>query len=300
MHRKCVFLSAPHRVGTCSSSGGGGGWSLYAFGGRREGGGDTSTTNAASNTLQHHITPHRPLLIFILFFRSSHPPLPIHPIIACASSTDRAEDGRDVPRDAARVGGQLELPAAGHHPHREGETNLLCHPSPTLPPIIILEFILEKGTDLEPNFVVFEMFFCDTTHTHTRVLTSCSISPSNHRNIAGWEGEPARARVHPRKQDPVPGDPRHAEERADVQADRPARRRRAGRRRARRRGRARRGRARRPRRRQGRGEGRPRAVSRQKGERKRSPSTLKTITETIRHINATLRRGLGYRRWGIP
>jgi len=80
-----------------------------------------------------------------------HPPRPTRRRARRVAIADRAQERRDVPRHAPRVGGQLELPTRGHH--ADGQRR--------------------------PR-------------------------------------EPTGARVHSRKQDPVPSHSGHAEERADV------------------------------------------------------------------------------------
>ena len=53
----------------------------------------------------------------------TRPPIaPLTPSPLPPPATDRAEDGRDVPGNAARERGQLELPAAGHHAHGSGRS----------------------------------------------------------------------------------------------------------------------------------------------------------------------------------
>ena len=65
---------------------------------------------APENLVQAAAVPTRPPIA-----PADPSPLPPH-------ATDRAEDGRDVPGDAAGERGQLELPAAGHHAHGSGRS----------------------------------------------------------------------------------------------------------------------------------------------------------------------------------
>lgn len=65
---------------------------------------------APENLVQAAAVPTRPPIA-----PADPSPLPPH-------ATDRAEDGRDVPGNAAGERGQLELPAAGHHAHGSGRS----------------------------------------------------------------------------------------------------------------------------------------------------------------------------------